>query len=98
MRGPRDGYPLGMTSDLEATTDDLYNTVRDLWQQAQGGASGEVDSPAGFGQAVVSVPDADIVEATGLALEVVRDYLDHADGTQLVVARTGDTRLVQGLR
>ncbi|MBC2959077.1 hypothetical protein [Nocardioides deserti] len=84
-----------MTSDLEATTDDLLNTIRELWQRAQGGD--ELAPPEGFGQAVTSVKDTEIAEATGLELDPVREYLDNADGTQLVVGRDGDTRAVQGL-
>lgn len=86
-----------MTSDLDATTDDLYTTIRDLWQQAQAGTGGDLDAPAGFGQSVTSVPDTDIVTATGLELDVVREYLDNADGVQLVVGQEGDARTVKAL-
>ena len=86
-----------MTDDLETTTDDLLNTVRDLWQQAQPGADTDQTPPGGFGQAVVSVPDTDIAAASGLALDVVREYLDNADGVQLVVGRDGESRSVKGL-
>ncbi|MDN4174833.1 hypothetical protein QWY28_17860 [Nocardioides sp. SOB77] len=85
-----------MTSDLEATTDDLQHTIRELWQQAQGGA-GELAPPEGFGQSVTSVRDTEIAEATGLELDPVREYLDNADGTLLVVGRDGDTRTVKAL-
>ena len=88
-----------MTSDLEATTDDLHNTIRELWQQAQGGGatSDDLAPPSGFGQSVTAIPDTAIAEATGLALEPVREYLDNADGTLLVVGRDGVARTVQGL-
>jgi len=86
-----------MTSDLDATTDDLYGTIRDLWNAAQHGTTDELAPPAGFGQAVVSVPDADIAEATGLELAAVREFLDHADGVKLVVGREGETRTVKAL-
>ena len=85
-----------MTSDLERTTDDLYNTIRGLWLDAQGGGSDDVPS-GGFGQRVTSVPDEDIASATKLDLTVVRDYLDNANGTQLVVERDGESRRVTGL-
>ncbi len=86
-----------MDSDLEATTDDLLNTIRELWQEAQGGAGTELSPPEGFGQAVTSIKDTDIAEAAGLELGPVREYLDNADGTQLVVGRDGDTRTVKAL-
>ena len=82
-----------MTSDLHTTTDELYDTIRRLWQDARGGA--DLDSPAGFGQAVTSVPDTDIATATGLDLEAVRLFLDNADGVKLVVGRDGDGRAVR---
>ncbi|WKN50394.1 hypothetical protein [Nocardioides sp. Arc9.136] len=88
-----------MTSDTEATTDDLHNTIRELWQRAQGGGatSDDLAPPSGFGQSVTAIPDTDIAEATGLGLDPVREYLDNADGTLFVVGRSGDTRTVQGL-
>jgi hypothetical protein len=86
-----------MTSDLDATTADLYQTIRDLWLEAQQGATDELAPPAGFGQSVVSVHDTAIADATGLELTVVRDYLDNADGVQLAVGRDGDTRTVTAL-
>ena len=86
-----------MTSDLEATTDDLYTTIHALWQESQPATGGELTPPAGFGTAVVSISDADIAERTGLELGVVREYLDNADGVQLVVGRDGDARSVTGL-
>lgn len=86
-----------MTSDLEATTDDIYTAIRGLWQEAQGGSSDELAPPAGFGQSVASVPDVDIASATGLELDVIREYLDNADGTSLVVGRDGETRAVKAL-
>jgi len=86
-----------MTSDLDATTADLYQTIRDLWLEAQQGASDELAPPAGFGQAVVSVRDTAIADATGLELTVVREYLDNADGVKLAVGREGDTRTVTAL-
>lgn len=86
-----------MTSDLDATTDDLYGTIRDLWNESQHGAADELAPPAGFGQAVVSIPDTDIAEATGLELGAVREFLENADGVKLVVGRDGETRTVTGL-
>ncbi|MBC9731762.1 hypothetical protein [Nocardioides marmotae] len=86
-----------MTSDMEATTDDLQNTIRELWQQAQGGAGEELAPPDGFGQSVTSVKDTEIAEASGLDLEPVREYLENADGTLFVVGRDGESRSVQGL-
>lgn len=85
-----------MTSDLDATTDDLYNAIRALWLDAQGAGSDDVPS-GGFGQRVTSVNDADIAETTQLELSAVREFLDNADGTKLVVERDGDTRRVTGL-
>ena len=86
-----------MTSDLEATTADLYQTIRDLWLEAQNGASDELAPPAGSGHAVVSVHDTAIADATGLELTVVRDFLDNADGVKFAVEREGDTRTVTAL-
>jgi hypothetical protein len=86
-----------MTSDLEATTADLYRTIRELWLEAQHGATDELAPPAGYGQAVVSVHDTAIADATGLELTVVRDFLDNADGVKLTVGRDGDTRTVTAL-
>ena len=88
-----------MTDDLSATTEDLHNTIRRLWHDAQGGdATGdELAPPAGFGQSVTAVPDTAVAEATGLDLEPVREFLDNSDGTLYVVARDGETRSVQGL-
>jgi hypothetical protein len=86
-----------MTSDLETTTDDLYNTIRALWLEAQG-ATGDDLPTGGFGQrAGASVRDVEIAEATQLELAAVREYLDHADGVKLLVDRDGDTRLVKGV-
>lgn len=82
-----------MTSDLEATTDDLYNAIRDLWLEAQGG---DDVSDGGFGQRVTSVPDTDISQATQLDLAAVQEYLDNADGVKIIVERDGETRLVKG--
>ncbi|HEY0889957.1 MAG TPA: hypothetical protein VGE38_10130 [Nocardioides sp.] len=82
-----------MTSDLEATTDDLYNAIRDLWLEAQGG---DDVSDGGFGQRVTSIRDTDIAAAVQLDLAAVREYLDNADGVQIVVERDGETRLVKG--
>jgi hypothetical protein len=84
-----------MTSDLEATTDDLYNAIRQLWSES--GGAGDDAPDGGFGQSVTSVPDTSIAAATGLDLDAVRDFLDNADGVKLVVARDGDTRAVKGL-
>ena len=86
-----------MTSDLDATTDDLYEIIRTLWQDAQGGGSGELAPPAGFGQAVVSVSDTAIAARSGLEVSVVREFLDNADGVRLVVDSDGETRTVKGL-
>jgi hypothetical protein len=86
-----------MTSDLDATTEDLYELIRTLWQDAQGGAGDELAPPAGFGQAVVSVSDTAIAERSGLDISVVRDFLDNADGVRLVVDTDGETRTVKGL-
>jgi len=85
-----------MTSDLETTTDDLYNTIRALWLDAQGASGDDVPS-GGFGQRVASVRDEDIAAASRLDLTVVRDYLDNANGAQLVVERDGESRRVTGL-
>ncbi|WP_210439774.1 hypothetical protein [Nocardioides xinjiangensis] len=84
-----------MTSDLETTTDDVYETIRELWQEAQPGMSD--NDASGFGQAVVSVPDTAIAERTGLDLQAARDFLDNADGVKLTVARDGETRSVTSL-
>lgn len=86
-----------MTSDLDATTDDLYTTIRDLWTDAQPGTGGELAPPAGFGQAVVSVPDTAVAEASGLELGAVREFLDNADGVKFDVGRSGETRTVKAL-
>ena len=89
-----------MTSDLDATTDDLYDTIRGLYQQAQGGAVGadaDLSAPSGYGQSVSMVRDTDIAAASGLALEPVREFLDNPDGTLLVVTREGEDRRVTGL-
>jgi hypothetical protein len=86
-----------MTSDLEATTGDLYNTIRDLWLEAQPAASVDIDPAERHGQTVTSIRDTDIAGATGLELQVVREYLDNADGVTFVVGRDGDTRLVEAL-
>ncbi|GAB7006672.1 hypothetical protein JCM18899A_41450 [Nocardioides sp. AN3] len=72
-----------MTSDLETTTDDLYNTIRALWWDAPDGSA--------------TVTDTAIASSTGLDLDVVREYLDNAHGVQLVTERDGDTRSVTGL-
>jgi hypothetical protein len=72
-----------MTSDLDATTDDLYRTIRDLWLETQ--------------QQDASVPDTAIADASGLDLTAVRDFLDNADGVKLVVGRDGETRTVTAL-
>ena len=85
-----------MTSDLDTTTDDLYNTIRALWLEAQGATGDDVPSGS-FGQRVTSIPDTDIAEASGLDLAAVRDYLDNADGVKLVVDRDAETRRVKGL-
>jgi hypothetical protein len=85
-----------MTSDLDTTTDDLYNTIRELWLEAQGAGADDVGG-GGFGQRVVSVTDTDIAAAAGLDLEAVRDFLDNADGVKLVVDRDEETRRVKGL-
>jgi hypothetical protein len=84
-----------MASDLETTTDDVYNTIRQMWQEAQPGMSD--NDASGFGQAVVSVPDTAIAERTGLDLEAVREFLDNADGTRLTVARDGESRSVTSI-
>lgn len=85
-----------MTSDLDATTDDLLTTIRGLWLETQG--SGGDDLPtSGFGQKVASVSDEAIAAATELDLDVVREYLDNADGVKLVVGRDGDARWVKGV-
>jgi hypothetical protein len=85
-----------MTSDLEATTDDLYNAIRGLWLDAQGGQADD-DTAGSFGQRVASVPDTAIADATQLEIGAVREYLDNADGVKFVVARDGDSRAVTGL-
>jgi hypothetical protein len=95
MKAGGRGYPPPMTSDLEATTDDLYETIRRLWQEAQG--TGDDLPTGGYGERVVSVPDTDIASALQLDLSVVREYLDHADGVKLVVGKDGETRSVKGL-
>lgn len=86
-----------MTSDLEATTDDLYDTIRELWNEAQPSMSGELAPPAGFGQAVASIPDTAVAERTGLDLAAVREFLDNADGVKFVVGRSDETRTVKAL-
>ena len=85
-----------MTSDLEATTDDVYNAIRDLWMEAQG-ATGDDLPTGGFGQRAASVRDTQVADATGLEIGAVREYLDNAGGVKLVVERDGDTRVVKGL-
>src|SRR3954447_16529974 len=91
------GYRDPMTSDLDTTTDDLFNTIRALWLEAQG-ATGDDLPTGGFGQrAGASVRDSEIAEATQLELPAVQEYLDNANGVKLVVDRDGDTRLVKGL-
>ncbi len=84
-----------MTSDLDTTTDDVYEAIRQLWQEAQPGMTD--NDASGFGQTVVSVPDTAVAERTGLDLEAVRDFLDNADGVKLTVGRDGDTRTVTSL-
>ncbi|WP_148575166.1 hypothetical protein [Nocardioides caldifontis] len=86
-----------MTSDLDASTADLYNTIRRLWQEAQSGANEELAPPPGYGESVVAIRDEDIASVTGLDLAVVREYLDHADGTRLVIGRDGDARAVKAV-
>jgi len=85
------------TSDLDATTDDLYRTIRELWSEAQPSMSGDLAPPEGFAQVVASVPDTAIAERTGLELTAVREFLDNADGVKFLVGRDGDTRTVKGL-
>jgi hypothetical protein len=86
-----------MTSDLEATTDDLYNAIRALWLDAQG-ATGDDLPTGGFGQrAAASVHDSQVAEATGLELGAVREYLDNANGVKLVVEHDGETRVIKGM-
>ena len=77
-----------MTSDLDATTDDLYDTIQQLWQQAQQGA----DDQGG-----ASVTDTAVADRTGLDLGAVREFLDNADGVKFTVTRDGDTRTVTAL-
>ena len=77
-----------MTSDLDATTDDLYDTIQQLWQQAQQGS----DDQGG-----PSVTDTAVAERTGLDLGAVREFLDNADGVKFTVTRDGDTRTVTAL-
>ncbi|WP_210650022.1 hypothetical protein [Nocardioides sp. SYSU D00065] len=84
-----------MTSDLETTTDDLYETIRELWQEAQPGMTD--NDASGFGQSVVSIQDTAIAERTGLELAAVRDFLDNADGVKFEVGRDGETRTVKAL-
>ncbi|GAA5105879.1 hypothetical protein GCM10023339_02200 [Alloalcanivorax gelatiniphagus] len=84
-----------MTSDLDATTDDLFSTIRDLWQAAQDG-TGDAAAPAGGGQAV-SIPDTAVADRTGLDLAAVREFIDNADGVKLTAGRDGETRTVEGL-
>ena len=86
-----------MTSDLEATTDDLYETIRQLWTEAQPSMSGELAPPEGFGQVVASIPDTAIAERTGLELTAVREFLDNADGVKFEVGRSDETRTVKSL-
>jgi hypothetical protein len=85
-----------MTSDLDATTDDVLHTIRALWAEAQGSAGDDLPS-GGFGQKVSSVPDEAIAETTGLDLSAVREYLDNADGVKLTVSRHGEARAVTGV-
>lgn len=91
------GYSGHMTSDLDATTDDLHRTIRDLWRAAQHGTTDDLAPPGRDGQAVASVPDTLIADETGLELTVVREFLDNADGVKLVVGRDGDSRSVTAL-
>lgn len=86
-----------MTSDLDATTDDLYSAIGDLWRAAQHGSGGDGAPPAGDGQDLVSVPDSVIADRTGLELAAVREFIDNADGVKLVAGRDGETRTVEGL-
>lgn len=86
-----------MTSDLETTTDDIFNAIRELWQEAQPGSDADQAQAGGFGQSVASVSDVAIAERTGLDIAAVREYLDHADGVQVVVGRDGEHRSVRGL-
>ncbi len=85
-----------MTSDLDATTDDLFSTIRDLWQAAQDG-TGDAAAPAGAGQAAVSIPDTAVADRTGLDLAAVREFIDNADGVKLTAGRDGETRTVEAL-
>jgi hypothetical protein len=80
-----------MTSDLEISTDDVYAAIRRLWEAGQEGTTDE------GGAAGRSVSDTAIAEETGLALPVVREYLDNADGEQFVVDRDGETRTVTAI-
>jgi len=86
-----------MTSDLDATTDDLYSAITDLWRAAQPGSDADAAPSAGDGQDVVPVPDTAVAEATGLELAAVREFIDNADGVKLVAGRDGETRTVEGL-
>ena len=85
-----------MTSDLDTTTDDLYNTIKALWLDAQG-AGGEDFGDGSFGQRVTSVADTEIATASELDLGAVREFLDNADGVKLIVGRDGDARSVKGV-
>jgi len=84
-----------MASDLEQTTDDVYETIRQMWQEAQPGMSD--NDASGFGQTVVSLPDTAIAERTGLDLGAVREFLDNADGTMLSVGSDGESRSVTSI-
>ena len=79
-----------MTSDLEIGTDDVYGVIRRLWESGREGLTDD-------GAAVRSVSDTDIAQETGLDLQVVREYLDNADGELFVVGRDGDSRTVTAL-
>jgi hypothetical protein len=90
------GYTGAMTSDLDATTDDVLHTIRALGAEAQGSAGDDLPT-GGFGQKLASVPDTAIAEGTGLELGAIREYLDNADGVKLVVSKDGETRSVTGV-
>ncbi|NPD05776.1 hypothetical protein HN031_13880 [Nocardioides sp. zg-1308] len=83
-----------MTSDLDTTTDDLYETIRGLWREAQ---QGDAAAPDDTDATAVGVPDTAVAERTGLELGAVREFLDNADGVKFAVARDGETRTVTAL-